>query len=61
MREDDNVCNKVWISNAVFDANVEVTQIFTLPWIGITLIIHGLDHQVLLCNPAYRNIKYMVI
>lgn len=61
MREDNNVFYKVWISNAVFNANVEVTQIFTLPWIGITLIILGLDHQVLLCNPTYRKIKYMVI
>lgn len=61
MREDDNVCNEEWVSNAVFDANVKVTQIFPLPWIGNTLIIHGLDHQVLLCNPTYRNIKYIVI
>lgn len=41
----------------VFNENVEVTQIFTLQWIGVTLIVLGLDHQVLVCNPARRNIS----
>lgn len=54
MREDDTVCNKVWAGNELSDENVYVTQIFTLPWISIGLIFE-LDHQVLLCAPAYRN------
>ena len=27
MREDGNICNKLWISNEVFNAKMEVTQI----------------------------------
>lgn len=58
MREDDDMCNKIWTRNEVFNENVAV--IFTLPWISIKLVILGFEHQMLLCNPSYRNIKYMV-